>query len=124
MVYLYHPSRGSEDRTRNNTIRQWMATRSLIRVWQQRGSNELLQTVRKNIDYNLKTMYAEEGELGLILETEQGQAGRRRPGRTGAHRVTVRRRVCVGPRPPRNDRRLALGAGRRVPHLLPTGRAE
>ena len=36
----------------------------------------------------------------------QGQAGRRRPGRTGAHRVAVRRRVRDGPRPPRNDRRL------------------
>jgi aspartyl/asparaginyl beta-hydroxylase (cupin superfamily) len=75
MVYLYHPSRGSEDRTRNNAIRQWMATRSLIRVGQQRGSNERLQTVRKNIDYNLKTMYAEEGEMGLILEQSKVKLG-------------------------------------------------
>ena len=75
MVYLYHPSRGSEDRTRNNAIRQWMATRCLIRAWQQRGSDELLQTVRKNIDYNLKTMYAEEGELGLILEKDKVKLG-------------------------------------------------
>jgi aspartyl/asparaginyl beta-hydroxylase (cupin superfamily) len=75
MVYLYHPSRGSEDRTRNNTIRQWMATRSLIRIGQRRGSNELLQAVRKNIDYNLKTMYAEAGELGLILEKDKVKLG-------------------------------------------------
>ena len=75
MVYLYHPSRGSEDRTRDNTIRQWMATRSLIRIWQKRGSNELLQTVRKNIEYNLKTMYAEEGEIGLILEENKVKLG-------------------------------------------------
>ena len=75
MVYLYHPSRGSEDRTRNNAIRQWMATRCLIRAWQQRGSDELLQTVRKNIDYNVKTMYAEEGELGLILEKDKVKLG-------------------------------------------------
>ncbi len=75
MVYLYHPSRGTEDRTRNNAIRQWMATRSLIRVWHRRGSDELLQTVRKNIVYNLKTMYAEEGELGLILEQDKVKLG-------------------------------------------------
>jgi hypothetical protein len=75
MVYLYHPSRGTEDETRNNSIRQWMATRSLIRVWRQRGSNELLQAVRKNIDYNLNTMYAEEGELGLILEGNKVKLG-------------------------------------------------
>jgi aspartyl/asparaginyl beta-hydroxylase (cupin superfamily) len=75
MVYLYHPSRGSEDRSRNNAIRQWMATRSLVRVWQQRGSDELLQKVRKNIDYNLKTMYAEEGELGLIRERNTVKLG-------------------------------------------------
>ncbi len=75
MVYLYHPSRGSEDQTRNNAIRQWMATRSLIRVWQQRGTDELLQTVRKNIDYNLKTMYVEEGEIGLILDQNKVKLG-------------------------------------------------
>jgi aspartyl/asparaginyl beta-hydroxylase (cupin superfamily) len=75
MVYLYHPSRGSEDRTRNNAIRQWMATRSLIRVWQRRGSNELLRIIRKNIDYNLKTMYAEEDEAGLILEKDKVKLG-------------------------------------------------
>ncbi len=75
MVYLYHPSRGTEDRTRNNAIRQWMATRSLIRVWQQRGSNELLQTIRNNIDYNLQTMYAEEGGIGLILEEKKVKLG-------------------------------------------------
>ncbi len=75
MVYLYHPSRGTEDRTRNNAIRQWMATRALIRVWQKRGSSELLQTVRKNVDFNLKTMYAEEGELGLILEKDKVKLG-------------------------------------------------
>ena len=75
MVYLYHPSRGTEDRTRNNAIRQWMATRSLIRVWHRRGSDEMLRTVRKNIVYNLKTMYAEEGELGLILEQDKVKLG-------------------------------------------------
>ncbi len=75
MVYLYYPSRGSEDRARNNAIRQWMATRSLIQLWQRRGSNELLETVRKNIDYNLQTMYAQEGEVGLIVENDKVKLG-------------------------------------------------
>jgi aspartyl/asparaginyl beta-hydroxylase (cupin superfamily) len=75
MIYLYHPSRGSEDQNRNNAIRQWMATRSLIRVWRQRGTSELLQTVRKNIDYNLKSMYVDDGELGLILEASKVKLG-------------------------------------------------
>jgi len=75
MVYLYHPSRGSEDRTRDNAIRQWMATRSFIRIYQRHGSNELLRTVRKNIDYNLATMYSAEGELGLIIEKDKVKLG-------------------------------------------------
>lgn len=75
MVYLYYPSRGAEDRTRNNAIRQWMATRCLIRVWQRRGSDALFQRIRKNIDYNLKTMYAEEGQLGLILDRDKVKLG-------------------------------------------------
>jgi Aspartyl/Asparaginyl beta-hydroxylase len=75
MVYLYHPSRGSEDPTRTNAIRQWMATRALIRIGNGRRSSELLQTIRTNIDFNLKTMYAEEGDLGLIFEGEKVKLG-------------------------------------------------
>ena len=90
------------------------------------GSNELLRTVRKNIDYNLKTMYAEEGELGVILEKDKVKLASAvaLAASSGAHRVTVRERVCHGPRPPRSDRRPALEGGWRVPHLLPTGRAQ
>ena len=75
MIYLYHPSRGSEDRSRNNAIRQWMATRSLIRIWQQRGSSELLQKVRKNVEYNLSTMYAGDGAMGVILDGKKVKLG-------------------------------------------------
>ena len=124
MVYLYHPSRGSEDRTRNNAIRQWMATRSLIRVWQQRGSNELLQTVRKNIDYNLKTMYAEEGEVGLILEKDKVKLGAVALAALALTEspfadefASVRDRLAT-------TVDLLWRPGRRVPHLLPTGRAQ
>ncbi len=75
MRYLYHPSRGSEDKTRDNSIRQWMATRALIRVWRQRGSGELLHAVRTNIEYNLKSMYVEEGDVGLIVENHKVKLG-------------------------------------------------
>ena len=63
------------------------------------------------------------GRAGTDPRAGQGQAGRPRTGRAGAHRVAVRRRVRDGPRPTRDDHRPALEAGRRVPHLLPTGMA-
>jgi hypothetical protein len=75
MAYLYHPSRGAEGQGRNNAIRQWMATRSLIRVWRRDGSDERLGTVRRNLEYNLGTMYAEEGEAGLILDNGKVKLG-------------------------------------------------
>jgi hypothetical protein len=75
MVYLYLPSRGAEDQERNNSIRQWMATRALVRIGQRRGSNDLITTIRKNIEFNLKTMYAEEDSLGLILEGPKVKLG-------------------------------------------------
>lgn len=74
-VYLFHPSQGVEDRTHNNAIRQWMATRILIRIWQRSGSEKLLPALRKNIDYNLAAMYREEGSLGLIIEGPKVKLG-------------------------------------------------
>ena len=108
MVYgWYHPSRGSEDRTRNNSIRQWMATRSPHPESRQRHQDpdELLRTIRRNIDYNLATMYAEEGEVGLILEKDKVKSWapspwphwRRSPSRAVRGRVhaTVRDRLAT-----------------------------
>ena len=74
MVYLYHPSRGTEDQTRDNAIRQWMATRALIHVCR-RTNDELRPIVRRNIDYNLQAMYREDGDLGLILDGEKVKLG-------------------------------------------------
>jgi hypothetical protein len=75
MTYLYYPSRGTEDLTRNNSIRQWMATRALIRVWQRFPDNDLLSLLRTNIDYNLRTMYREEDSFGLILDGNKVKLG-------------------------------------------------
>ena len=75
MVYLYYPSRGEEELKRNNAIRQWMATRALIRIWQRTKADDLLPVLRKNLDYNLRTMYREEGDLGLIIDREKVKLG-------------------------------------------------
>lgn len=74
MVYLYYPSQGAEDQTRNNAIRQWMATRALIQIWK-RGRDDLLPLIKKNIEFNLRSMYREEGGKGLILDGEKVKLG-------------------------------------------------
>ena len=63
MVYLYHPSQQREDRTRDNSVRQWMATRALVAIKRQANAGDALSILRKNISYNLQTSYSEEGEL-------------------------------------------------------------
>jgi hypothetical protein len=75
MAYLYYPSRGEEDATRNNAIRQWMATRALIRAWRRAPGDDMLGRVRRNIDYNLRAMYRDEGDLGVILDGTKVKLG-------------------------------------------------
>ncbi|MFT3920930.1 MAG: hypothetical protein QM778_00180 [Myxococcales bacterium] len=71
MSYLFYPSRGTEDLQRNNAIRQWMATRALIAWWRETQSEQVLVILRRNLDYNLRAMYREEGNLGLIRDGEK-----------------------------------------------------
>jgi hypothetical protein len=68
MTYLYYPSRGCEDVTKNNSIRQWMATRALALAYRREPSPELLSVLRRNVGYNIQTMYRNEHGLGLIEE--------------------------------------------------------
>jgi hypothetical protein len=75
LVYLYYPSRGGEDKTKNNAIRQWMATRALCHAWKKSADHELAAAIAKNIAYNLKTMYVENGELGLINDAGKVKLG-------------------------------------------------
>lgn len=67
MVYKYWPSAGTES-SANNTIRQWMATVAMGRVARRRRDSSLIDRVESNIRYNLKTFYAERGDLGCIVE--------------------------------------------------------
>ncbi|WP_145174493.1 hypothetical protein [Rubripirellula lacrimiformis] len=60
MTYLYYPSTGQEDLSRNNQIRQWMATLALARVCRcDRSyaveSDQLQQTLVKNVAHNVRS---------------------------------------------------------------------
>jgi hypothetical protein len=67
MVYLYYPSRGTEDLKANNMIRQWMATCALCRTGRFRGDDQkIYDLAEKNIRYNLRKFYSTSGKLGLI----------------------------------------------------------
>lgn len=77
MTYLYYPSRGSEDKSRNNQIRQWMATLALARVLKQEPAirfsrDEIAARLRSNIQYNLDT-FASIDDQGLGRIDDQGK---------------------------------------------------
>lgn len=66
MTYLYWPSTGTEaPSSRNNMIRQWMATVALGRI-AARDDPATWDIVERNIDYNLSRFYRLEGGLGMI----------------------------------------------------------
>jgi hypothetical protein len=75
MVYVYYPSRGEEDRSRDNSIRQWMATRALVHVSRTFNQKKLEEVVQRNIRFNISKMYLEEGNLGFIVEGEKIKLG-------------------------------------------------
>jgi len=64
-TYKYWPSRGKESQARN-MIRLWMATTALEKVAAERNDSELWDVIERNIDYNLRQFYHEEGRYGLI----------------------------------------------------------
>lgn len=66
MMYMYYPSRGTEDQKRQNMIRQWMATLSLCRLGTYRNDAKVHAVAEKNIRYNLRKFYHASGKLGLI----------------------------------------------------------
>ena len=66
MIYMYYPSRGTEDTGRNNMIRQWMATCALGRTGRFRDDKKFVDLAEKNIRYNLRKFYSTSGKLGLI----------------------------------------------------------
>lgn len=68
MMYVYYPSRGEEDTNRNNSVRQWMATRALTHISTKNPSLKLTETIHQNIQFNLASMYREQGDFGWIEE--------------------------------------------------------
>jgi hypothetical protein len=64
-TYKYWPSRGKESKARN-MIRLWMATTAIEKVAAERNNSELWNVIERNIDYNLRQFYREEGRYGLI----------------------------------------------------------
>lgn len=63
--HQYFPSKDSYAPT-NNSIRQFMASRSLLKLAAQHNKEELWQLCEKNIRYNLQTFYVSEGPVGFI----------------------------------------------------------
>jgi hypothetical protein len=68
MMYVYYPSRGEEDTIRNNSVRQWMATRALIHIARRHPMLQRTQAIDQNIQYNLAATYREQGDFGWIEE--------------------------------------------------------
>ncbi len=75
MIYVYYPSRGEEDTSRNNSVRQWMATRALIHIARRNPTLQRTQAIEQNIQYNLATTYREQGEFGWIEESGKIKLG-------------------------------------------------
>lgn len=66
MMYMFYPSRGTEDQKRQNMIRQWMATLSLCRLGHFRNDPKVHAVAEKNVRYNLRKFYHASGKMGLI----------------------------------------------------------
>ena len=71
MTYEWWPSAGEES-PYNNTIRQWMASLALVRYGLDTGDQQVLDLATRNIDYNLENLYRTEGDLGLVVEPDDG----------------------------------------------------
>ncbi len=85
MMYIYYPSRGKEDTSRNNAVRQWMATRALIHIARRNPTLQLTQAIEQNIQYNLVTTCREQGDFGWIEDS-----GKRKLGAIALAAITLR----------------------------------
>lgn len=65
LTYKYFPSQRRESDS-NNMIRQWMASIALTQIASRNANPFYMEQAEKNIDYNLRHFYHEEGELGII----------------------------------------------------------
>ncbi len=74
MTYLYQPGQG-EDKKRNNMVRQWMATVSLMQIARDREDGSVNELAGENLRYNLRNFYRQEGNLGLIEYGKKAKLG-------------------------------------------------
>ena len=74
MTYLYAPGQG-EVPDRNNVLRQWMATVSLMQIVKQRGDADLVEVAERNMRYNLDNFYRVENDLGIIEYANKAKLG-------------------------------------------------
>lgn len=74
MTYKYWPSQ-NEESIKNNMIRQWMATIAMEKVAIEQGSPNLWKIIERNIDYNLKHFYKNEGKFGFIEWQNKAKLG-------------------------------------------------
>lgn len=74
MNYKYLPD-PDEYAAQNNMIRQFMATYALSEMYRATGDQSYREAFRRNLDYNLKQYYAEEGEVGYILFRDAAKLG-------------------------------------------------
>ncbi len=66
LTYLYWPSQEQEAKGRHNVIRQFMATLALEEIAKTTNDESGWLRSSRNLDYNLKTYFKREGDLGLI----------------------------------------------------------
>jgi hypothetical protein len=74
MTYMYVPGKG-EIRDRNNVLRQWMATVSLMQIVKHRGDADSIEAARRNMRYNLDNFYRVENEFGIIEYANKAKLG-------------------------------------------------
>ncbi len=72
LPYLYWPSRGEESPA-NNQLRQWMATRALLRLARTCKDPDLAERADRNVRYNLAHSFSED-PAGHGLITDRGGA--------------------------------------------------
>ena len=75
LPYKYWPSRGTESPA-DNAIRRFLASSSLARLGELRGSAELREAARRNLRFNLKRYFTElGGGRGAIVEPAGAKLG-------------------------------------------------
>lgn len=74
MTYKYWPSSGKDSKN-NNILRQWMGSFSLVKGAKYKNDPRLFRIAEKNIDYNLKKFYRQEGSYGLLEYNEKIKLG-------------------------------------------------